>query len=413
MNILVLADYYPPYRIGGVGPIAEGIAEAYRALGHKVVVLTTGVGREGELSRGIVRGARNETWGVLGNNVRAMRLIRHEHIDLVHLHQSGTTLFLLARLLQRRFPIVLDSFQVSYLSEAREIRAIEVAGRKLRPRFREYIERFALAPAHVLLDFIGYVFADVVTTVSEDNRKEVADSYGRLVSRRLEVVANAVPPSPPKTSGFSDPQLEVRLQGKVVVAHIGVFRARKRVANLLLAFSEIAPRCPEAVLLLVGGGRGYEAAIRRLASELGIAERVEFTGSVPADRVPYYLSLVDVFCLLSSYEGMPMAMLEAMQQGKAVVATNCYGMRDLLGEKTETGGDRNLGKETSRGNCTAGVLVAVDDIRATAKALETLVTTPALRRSLGKAARRRVQDHYTWDRIARRYLELVEAEIGS
>ena len=387
MTILILTDYYPPDRIGGVGTIAHGLTAAYRTLGHRVIVLTTGSSR-GELD--VIRGARSLTWGVLTNNLRALRLIRREKVSLVHLHQSGTTLFLLARRLMRAFPFVLDSLQVSYVSEAREIRTHHVHRRSISPGIRELVEKFVLAPAHVVVDFIGFALSDAVTTVSSANKRELDDTYGRLAARRVAVVPNGVTPPAAGATESRDAGVEERLRGKTVIAHIGVFRARKRVANLLLAFAEIAPRCPEAILLLVGGGRGYEEPLRALASALGISERVVFTGSVSPARVPYFLSFVDIFCLLSSYEGMPMALLEAMQCGKAVVATDGYGMRDLLGE-----GD-------------AGVLVPVDDIPATAAALETLVQDPARRRALGDAARRRVESRYTWERIANEYLALVQ-----
>jgi glycosyltransferase involved in cell wall biosynthesis len=387
VTILILTDYYPPDRIGGVGTIAHGLAAAYRALGHRVLVLTTGASR-GEHE--VIRGARGLMWGVLTNNVRALRLIRREGVSLVHMHQSGTTLFLLARRLLRRFPFVLDSLQVSYVSEAREIRTFIVHKRRISPGIGELVERFVLAPAHIALDFIGFALSDAVTTVSHDNKREIDVTYGRLTRRPVAVVPNGVSQVAAGPTGFRDDALEERLRGKTVIAHIGVFRARKRVANLLLAFAEIASRCPDARLLLVGGGRGYEEPLRTLASQLGISERVELTGSVTPSRVAYYLSLVDIFCLLSSYEGMPMALLEAMQSGKAVIATDGYGMRDLLAE-----GD-------------AGVLVPVDDIPATASALETLVRDPARRRALGEGARARVRSQFTWEQIARRYLALVK-----
>lgn len=167
-----------------------------------------------------------------------------------------------------------------------------------------------------------------------------------------------------------------------------MFRARKRVANLILAFARVAARCPEARLLLVGGGRGYDQPLRALVRELRLDDRVVFTGPVHPDRVAGHLALSDVFCLVSSYEGMPMVVLEAMLAGKAVVATDRWGQRDLL-----AGG--------------AGVLVPVDDIPATARALEALVRDPERRRLLGDAARDRVTREYSWDRIARRYLALV------
>lgn len=385
MTILIITDYYPPDRVGGVGVIAQGLADSYRALGHRVIVLTTG---ESAGEADVIRSRGSLAIGVLRNNLRAWQVIRQEGVSLVHLHQAGTTLFLLARAVMRHFPFVLDSLQVSYLSEAREVRTVRVAGRRITPQTGEWIERFVLAPLHVLLDFIGFAMSDAVTTVSEENRRELERSYGQLVRRPVATIPNGIS-ADAAAGGFSDPALEQRLRGRTVVGHVGVLRCRKRVANLLLAFAEISGECPDATLLIVGGGRGYEASLRALAVEQGIADRVVFTGAVRPDRAGYYLSLLDVFCLLSSYEGMPMALLEAMQLGKAVIATDGYGMHDVLSGSN------------------AGVLVPVDDVAATAAAIRSLVTDPDRRRALGAAAREHVLSHFTWDRIARRYLEMA------
>jgi hypothetical protein len=134
MNILLLTDYYPPDKIGGVGEIARQLAVAYRGMGHTVTVLTTGRARGDEAAAGIVRSTPGLVRGVFLNNLVAWRLLRRERIDFVHLHQSGTTLFLIpARWLACR-PVVASSLQVSYISEAREIRTISVGGVRVRPR---------------------------------------------------------------------------------------------------------------------------------------------------------------------------------------------------------------------------------------------------------------------------------------
>ena len=83
--------------------------------------------------------------------------------------------------------------------------------------------------------------------------------------------------------------------------------------------------------------------------------------------------------------------IEAMQQGKAIVATNGFGMRDLLDDSDPA----------------AGVLVPVDDIPATAHALASLIRDPERRQALGAAARRRVNERFRWDQVARQYLALV------
>jgi glycosyltransferase involved in cell wall biosynthesis len=390
MNILLLTDYYPPDKLGGVGEIVRQLRAAYRAMGHTVFVVTTGTARNEEIRDGIFRSSTSLIRGVFLNNLNVLRLLRRERISLVHMHQSSTTLFLLARPFLRPFPFVLDSLQVSYITEAREIRVIDVAGRRFRPSVGEYLERFLFAPAHVALDFIGYALSNRVTVVSRGNRDELLRTFGRLRSKPLEIVPNGVPAAQQTSSGFRDNPIEERLRGKFVLTYVGVFRTRKRVQNLLMAVREIAMECPQAVLLLVGGGRGYEEAMRALAIDLGIADRVVFAGKVPAERVSYYLSLTDVFALLSSYEGMPVAMLEAMSAGKAVVAADGYGMRDLL-----SGGD-------------SGVLVPVDDIPATAEVLRMLVRCPERRQSLGRAARAYVHSHLAWHSVAEQYLQLVD-----
>jgi glycosyltransferase involved in cell wall biosynthesis len=388
VNILIVTDYYPPDRIGGVGTIAQGLADAYRGLGHRVFVLTTGEPRADERARGVLRSARRLSWGVLKNNVAALLLIARERIDFVHLHQAGTTLFLLVRPLLRVRPRVMTSLQVSYLSEAREVRTAGVAGRTLRPRPGEYLERWLLAPAHVALDFIGFALSDVVTTVSADNSSELQRTYGRVAAREVHVVPNGVADVVDPPDRLRDPALEARLHGKVVVTYAGVFRARKRVANVVMAFAEVARRFPNAVLLIVGGGRGYEKELHALVRDLGVDDRVVFAGPAPADRMPYYLALTHVFCLLSSYEGMPMGILEAMHAGLPVVATNAFGQRELLADG-------------------AGLLVPIDDVPAAAAAIGTLVGDAELRARIGAAARERVRGKYSWDTVARQYLELA------
>jgi glycosyltransferase involved in cell wall biosynthesis len=225
--------------------------------------------------------------------------------------------------------------------------------------------------------------------VSRGNREEIRRSFGRVAERELEVVPNAAPATPPAAPVFRDEALERQLSGKVVVAYIGVFRVRKRVHALLLAMQEVARACPDAALLLVGGGRGYEDELRALARDLRIDRQVIFVGGVPAERVRYYLSLADIVCLLSSYEGMPIALLEAMAEAKAVVASNAYGMRDLL----EGSG--------------AGELVPVDDVDAAAVTLEALVRSPERRESLGRSARSLVRDRFQWQTVAKQYLGLA------
>ena len=61
MNILIMTDYFPPQRVGGVGEVAKALASGYRRLGHDVFVLTTGKRGISEDRMAIVRSHPNET----------------------------------------------------------------------------------------------------------------------------------------------------------------------------------------------------------------------------------------------------------------------------------------------------------------------------------------------------------------
>lgn len=92
-----------------------------------------------------------------------------------------------------------------------------------------------------------------------------------------------------------------------------------------------------------------------------------------------------IFVLPSEAENFPIVLLEAMAAGLAIVTTAGTGCAEVVGD--------------------AGLLVPVRDSRAIARALKRLVEDPELRQSLGAAARKRIEDNFTWRAVARRYVE--------
>jgi glycosyltransferase involved in cell wall biosynthesis len=391
VKILILTDYYPPDKLGGVGEIAKNLKAAYDAKGHDVWVLTTGSAR-GE--KRIIRSSPSLIKGVFMNNLKAIQLIKKYNIDVVNAHQSTTTLFLLTKyipFLYRKFPKVVNSFQVSYFSEFSHLRSIKIRDRHFKPTRKEYIEKWIFAPMHIFLDWIGFNLSDEITVVSSENKKEFAKTYGRLSRKKIKIVPNGVngddfaPGKPKLDKGFLQ-----KLKGRTVLLYVGVFRVRKRVFNLLYGLSEVVKTDPKVILVLVGGGRDYEDDILDLIKELGVEDNVLFVGKVPNEKVIEYLNAADVFCTLSSYEGMPIAILEAMASGKAILTTRASGMIDLIDD------GRN------------GYLTEVDDIDQITQKMRTMVEDPAKTKKMGQAARKKVLEKYSWDKIADDYLELFK-----
>jgi glycosyltransferase involved in cell wall biosynthesis len=103
--------------------------------------------------------------------------------------------------------------------------------------------------------------------------------------------------------------------------------AQKNVPGLIDAFAQVARDIPAAVLVIAGEGELREAANARAAA-LDIAERVRLIGA--REEMPRFYAMLDVFVLPSLYEGLPLALLEAMSMARTVVATRTGQVADVL-----------------------------------------------------------------------------------
>jgi PEP-CTERM/exosortase A-associated glycosyltransferase len=127
---------------------------------------------------------------------------------------------------------------------------------------------------------------------------------------------------------------ELGLSEATVLGFLGSFDAYEGLALAVQALPAILKHHPGARLLLVGGGP-QEPALKDLTHALGLSDKVLFLGRVPHDEVARYYSLVDVLI----YPRMPMRLtdlvtplkpLEAMAQGKLVLASDVGGHRELI-----------------------------------------------------------------------------------
>lgn len=108
-------------------------------------------------------------------------------------------------------------------------------------------------------------------------------------------------------------------QDAFVVGHVGRFMYQKNHAFLVSVFAELLKQKPDAYLLLVGEGE-LEETIRQKVQILGIKEQVIFTGTRPDVNKLY--SAMDVFCLPSFYEGLPVVLVEAQANGLPCVVSD-------------------------------------------------------------------------------------------
>lgn len=166
--------------------------------------------------------------------------------------------------------------------------------------------------------------------------------------------------------------------------------------TVIKALPAVRAAHPGARYAIAGVGES-RASLERLVAELRLGDAVRFLGFVPDAELPSLYNVADVFALISRrhdllVEGFGIAAVEASASGVAVVAAREGGMADAVRDG-----------ET-------GLLVDPYDPKDVAAALTKLLDDDALRRRLGLAGRRAVEEFYNWDRVVRD-LEDIEAEL--
>lgn len=164
---------------------------------------------------------------------------------------------------------------------------------------------------------------------------------------------------------------------KPALLFVGDLIRAKGLHDLLDAFGRIAPRFPDLELVCAGGKPPPEMTQR--VAELGLQQRVVFPGWLGPERLRAELGRATVFALPSYAEGMPMALLEAMSWGLPVIATPVGGVPQVVEHGVN------------------GLLVTPGDSGGLAAALARLLSEPALRESLGAAARRTIATRFSLD----------------
>jgi PEP-CTERM/exosortase A-associated glycosyltransferase len=176
--------------------------------------------------------------------------------------------------------------------------------------------------------------ADHVTTICEGLRSDIV-ARG-IPADKVTVIPNAVDIDKFALGGQPDPELKRKhgLDGCRVLGFIGSFYAYEGLDLLLRALPDIVKRAPDVKVLLIGGGP-QDAQLKALAAQLQLTDRVMFTGRVPHADVARYYDLVDV--LVYPRHSMrltelvtPLKPLEAMAQGRLIVASDVGGHKELI-----------------------------------------------------------------------------------
>jgi glycosyltransferase involved in cell wall biosynthesis len=383
MNVLEICDDYPPFTTGGMGTAVLALAQEWRRIGVNVHVLCVGSGRdastnsEGGLT--VTRVPRPDLPPrTLWFQIKAMGFLQRYMLeaDVVHAHSASCAVMAMTNrspkipwvvtvhgLFRRTFPL--------YLSRP-------IKGRTFRD---DFVYTFGFPYSETLFRLEQWL-ADHLVFVSQHLLSDACQLYGPRLAMKASLIWAPVGES-------SLIQSDRSRSKKLTYAFVGRLYWSKGVSFLLNAFSRLASVSHDVVLRLYGTGP-LEGAIRRRIRELELTSFVEVRGWVEHEAMLSQLSSdVDVVVHPSLYEACPVAVLEAMSLGKAVIVSDLPWSQEFVI------------------NGVTGLRSKLDE-HSIFSQMEKLREDEELRSRLGKNARAFARSNFHPQVIARNYLRLFD-----
>lgn len=288
-----------------------------------------------------------KTWHFPLMQRRLQNLIRERNFDLIHADLPVTGV--LARLMGRRFGI-----PVIYTEH------------NLQERYHPLTRR---------ANALTFGWNDCVLAVSE----EVAASINRSglgKKTRVTTLLNGVPVEQVRAEAGNVNGLREEFgipKNHIVVGTVAVFRRQKRLQDWLEVANRVIKQQKNVTFLLVGHGP-EESLLRAKIKELNLGDRIVMPGFRPDGR--RVMALMDVFLMTSEFEGLPMALLEAMALSKPVVATSVGGIPEVVKNGDE------------------GFLTLVGAVDELAECTTKLLANPQLRQRMGERGAVKVEERF-------------------
>jgi glycosyltransferase involved in cell wall biosynthesis len=311
------------------------------------------------------------------------RLVRKHQVDVIQTHLLRTLDLLVLLLRWTRQPqAIFWTFHSANLVLTEE----QLPRHKwlLKPKQWAHRQLYRLA-AHWVSGMI---------VVSDQVKESALDLVGSRHRDQLIVIPNGC-----DIEQFGKPVDKAQVRNRLglsvdsrLIAAVGTLKKVKGHRYLIQAMSTLVSRYPDLHVLLIGDGE-LKAELQLLVSELGLEEHIHFLGS--RHDIPRLLAASDLFVLSSLWEGLSMALLEAMATGLPIVASAVSGTIEAIRPNE------------------GGFLVPPGDVAAMASAIGQLLSDPERAQVMGAAARQRVQAEFSASRQAREHIAAYRRALGS
>lgn len=183
------------------------------------------------------------------------------------------------------------------------------------------------------IEYQGLIMADRILAVSEITKRIIVNKYG-IPASKVEVVYNAIDPYSFDSNYEYDRRTyryleELKNEGYTIISAVTRLTIQKGLGNLVRAVAKASEKYDRLALLLAGDGEQRDELIR-LAADLGISDKLFFTGFVRGKQWRDAYSVSDVFVLSSISEPFGLTALEAAHHDNALIVTNQAGVGEVL-----------------------------------------------------------------------------------
>lgn len=257
------------------------------------------------------------------------------------------------------------------------------------PQFQFAARNFEISRA---LSSLGR--ADCVIAVSESTKKDLIEFLG-LPESRIAVIYNGCNPQFSPDIDEATISLTLAKYGvrRPFILNVGTIEPRKNQARLIEAFQLLCHQeAKEHSLVIVGRpGWSYDGVFARVR-ELGLSDRLVFTGHVPDGDLPPLVKAADLFVFPSLYEGFGFPPLEAMASGTPVVTSDVSSLPEVVGK--------------------AAILVDPHDVISIAAGMKLLLEDETLREQLINEGLQRAK-LFSWQETAAETLRVYDNLLGN
>jgi glycosyltransferase involved in cell wall biosynthesis len=346
----ILQAIYQYQTGGGSLQVVADLATAARRAGHEVSVLAKDV----KVSAAIAA-ERFFTGNKIVDGWRLWQRLRRENFDIIHVHDRYCSLLL------RLMPQAPASVQTNHIAY----------------RTRRRLTRFA----------------DCVVGCSAALDRHHAEFF-KLPPERRALIPNGVYFRSPDRKRAEHLRQELPLlRSRQICLTVARLSEQKGHSYLLEAIAHLLPALRESWCFVWAGDGELGETLQLQAKQQGVASDIIFLGQT--SEVPEWLSVADAFVLPSLYEGLPLALMEAMAVGLPCLATDIDGNRELLRQGEN------------------GWLCEARSSKALTEALEQFLSADGVRSRLGKQAQTDYWQHWTFDRTWQQYEALYQRLAGA